>query len=154
MKRLVVALLCCIAPVCHAARPFVTDDARVVDPDHCQIETYYKEQKAYSGSEFWFLPACNQLSVEWTVGGNRVEGDRNLVLQELTLPFKRNNAELALGGGQLLAGFVELLLQNVRLIGEEFVRTLGAVDTQVFLVEHRNKRVDDVLGQLGTASPA
>ena len=37
------------------ARPFVTDDARIVD--HCQVETFYKEQRNYSGSEFWFLPA-------------------------------------------------------------------------------------------------
>jgi hypothetical protein len=43
----------------HAARPFVTDDARVVDRGGCQIETFYKEQRKYSGSEFWFMPACN-----------------------------------------------------------------------------------------------
>jgi hypothetical protein len=103
MKRLVVALLCCIAPVCHAARPFVTDDARVVDPDHCQIETYYKEQKAYSGSEFWFLPACNRLNVEWTVGGNRAEGDRNLILQgkKLVKPLETNGYGLAFSVGAI-----------------------------------------------------
>jgi len=103
MKRLVVALLCCIAPVCHAARPFVTDDARVVDPDHCQIETYYKEQKAYSGSEFWFLPACNRLNFEWTVGGNRAEGDRNLILQgkKLVKPLETNGYGLAFSVGAI-----------------------------------------------------
>ena len=65
-------------PLCHAARPFVTDDARVVDPDHCQLETFYKEQRSYSGHEFWFLPACNKLGVEWTIAGNRIEGDEQL----------------------------------------------------------------------------
>jgi hypothetical protein len=71
----------------QAARPFFTDDARVVDKGHCQLESFYKEQRAYPGSEFWFLPACNpafapfQSGVELTVGGNRVEGERNSIFQ-------------------------------------------------------------------------
>jgi hypothetical protein len=89
MKRTIlvgcIALIC--APHARAARPFFTDDARVVDAGHCQLETYYKEQRAYSGSEFWFLPACNPASVpflsgvELTAGGNRIEGERNFILQ-------------------------------------------------------------------------
>src|SRR5919204_6782922 len=69
----------------HAARPFFTDDARIVEK--CQIETFYKEERTYSGSEFWFLPACNPvaagfpLSFEITAGGNRIEGQRNTILQ-------------------------------------------------------------------------
>ncbi|TLY72116.1 MAG: hypothetical protein E6K43_13440 [Gammaproteobacteria bacterium] len=63
----------------YAARPFFTDDARIVD--NCQIETFYKEQRSYSGSEFWFLPACKALGFELTAGGNRIEGDRNEILQ-------------------------------------------------------------------------
>ena len=31
----------------HAARPFVTDDARVVDPGGYQIETFLKQQRAF-----------------------------------------------------------------------------------------------------------
>ena len=42
MKSFIVALLAAAPALCEAARPFVTDDARVVDPDHCQIETYSK----------------------------------------------------------------------------------------------------------------
>jgi hypothetical protein len=78
-------LIACIALICtpqaRAARPFFTDDARVVDVGHCQLETFYKEQRAYSGSEFWFLPACNAFGVELTAGGNRIEGERNFILQ-------------------------------------------------------------------------
>ena len=74
------ALLLFAAPA-QAARPFFTDDARVVDQGHCQLETFYKEQRTYSGSEFWFLPACNPLGVELTVGGNRIEGERNAIVQ-------------------------------------------------------------------------
>jgi len=63
----------------HAARPFFTDDARIVDK--CQVETFYKEERTYSGSEFWFLPACQVLGVEITAGRNRIEDERNSVLQ-------------------------------------------------------------------------
>ena len=82
----------------HAARPFVTDDARVVDRGGCQIETFYKEQRRYSGSEFWFMPACNPFGVELTAGANRIEGERSLVLQGKTLlkPLDTNGSGYAL----------------------------------------------------------
>ena len=72
------ALGICSAPA-HAARPFFTDDARIVDK--CQIETFYKKERTYSGSEFWFLPACNLFGAELTAGGNRIEGDKNTIVQ-------------------------------------------------------------------------
>lgn len=65
----------------HAARPFVTDDARVVDKDHCQVETFYKTERTYNGSEFWWLPACNPGFLEITVGANRIEDQGNGILQ-------------------------------------------------------------------------
>jgi hypothetical protein len=70
-----------------AARPFFTDDARVVEKDHCQIETFYKTQRTYNGSEFWWLPACNpsftpmQNGLEITFGANRIEDESNGILQ-------------------------------------------------------------------------
>jgi len=102
MQRALVSLLLLIAaPLCEAARPFVTDDARVVDPDHCQLETFYKEQREYAGHEFWFLPACNKLGVEWTVGGNRIEGDDNYIIQgkKLLKPLETNGYGLAMSAG-------------------------------------------------------
>jgi len=103
MKNFVAALLCLLAPLCHAARPFVTDDARTVDPDHCQLETFYKEQRAYSGHEFWFLPACNRLGVEWTLGGNRAEGENNLIVQgkKLLKPLETNGYGAAFSIGAI-----------------------------------------------------
>lgn len=77
---LCLALLFCALPA-SAARPFITDDARVVDKGHCQVETFYKEQRRYSGSEFWFMPACNPFGVELTVGRNRIEDERNTIVQ-------------------------------------------------------------------------
>jgi hypothetical protein len=103
MKNFVVALLCLAASVCHAGRPLVTDDARVVDPDHCQLETFYKEQRAYSGHEFGFLPACNRFDVEWTLGGNRIEGENNVVVQakKLLKPLVSNGYGLAFSVGAI-----------------------------------------------------
>jgi hypothetical protein len=69
----------------HAARPFVTDDARTVDRGGCQIETFYKKQHTHPESEFWLLPACNPFGVELTAGANRIEGEHSLVLQGKTL---------------------------------------------------------------------
>jgi hypothetical protein len=101
MKNFVVTLLCLVTPLCHAARPFVTDDARTVDPGGCQVETFYKEQRAYSGYEFWFLPACNRFDVEWTLGGNRIEGENNVVVQakKLLKPLVSNGYGLAFSVG-------------------------------------------------------
>lgn len=103
MKRFVATLLLAVPTLCEAARPFVTDDARTVDPDHCQIETFYKEQRAYSGHEFWFLPACNRLGVEWTLGGNRMEGENNLIVQgkKLLKPLETNGYGLAFSVGAI-----------------------------------------------------
>ena len=46
----------------------------------------------YSGSEFWFLPACNPFGLELTAGGNRIEGEHNEILQTKFL-FKAARAE-------------------------------------------------------------
>ena len=85
----------------HAARPFFTDDARVVDQGGCQIESFYKKQRTYDGHEFWFLPACNPAGLELTVGGNRIEGDDSLVLQAKALlkPLQTNGSGYAISGG-------------------------------------------------------
>ena len=41
----------------RAARPFNTDDARVVDPGGYQIEAYVKDQLGIKETEYWF---CQQ----------------------------------------------------------------------------------------------
>ena len=102
--RLLLAALALIASPAHAARPFVTDDARVVDPQGCQVEIFYKRQREYRESEFGFLPACNPWGrVELSLGGIWVDsaqpGDsRTLGLQAKTLlvPLEANGAGFAL----------------------------------------------------------
>ena len=65
----------------QAARPFFTDDARVVERGHCQVESFTKSQRAYAGSEVWVMPACNPFGMELTLGRNRIEDEYNTVAQ-------------------------------------------------------------------------
>jgi hypothetical protein len=88
----------------HAARPFVTDDARIVDDGGYQLETFVKQQRAFREREFWFLPAHNPWGrVELTLGGIWVNStpdgnSRSLVAQAKTLlkPLETNGSGFAL----------------------------------------------------------
>ena len=85
----------------HGARPFVTDDARVVDRGGCQVETFVKKQQRFSEKEFWFLPACNPWGAELTAGHSRVDGalgdTRTTILQAKMLlkPLATNGSGYA-----------------------------------------------------------
>ncbi|KAA6123724.1 hypothetical protein [Cupriavidus cauae] len=62
------ALLLCLSPLAWAARPLVTDDARIVDPQSCQLESWLRFNR--DGTERWALPGCNFTgNFEWTFGG-------------------------------------------------------------------------------------
>lgn len=95
------------AGAAQAARPFVTDDARVVDEGGCQVETFLKQQRAFHEREFWFLPAHNPFGrVELTLGGMWVNGapqgnSRSLIAQAKTLlkPLETNGSGYALTVG-------------------------------------------------------
>lgn len=101
---LVSATLLLAAPAAHAARPFVTDDARIVDKEGCQVETFVKKQREFREREFWFLPACNPWGpAELTLGGIWVgstqPGDsRTVIAQAKTLlkPLETNGSGFAL----------------------------------------------------------
>lgn len=56
-----------------AARPFMTDDARLTTAGSCQVESW---SRRYSDrSEFWALPACNPTgNLEITAGGSSLRG--------------------------------------------------------------------------------
>jgi len=81
------ASLTAAASTAFGARPFFTDDARIVDKGHCQIESFAKNQRAYAGSEWWVMPACNPpfapfaAGIEFTLGRNRIEDEENTVRQ-------------------------------------------------------------------------
>lgn len=95
------------APAAEAARPMITDDARIVDEKSCQIESWMK--KSRDGSESWALPACNftgnlelaagAVHVRDTVGGRTTD----LTLQGKTLfrPLAPNDWGVGLVAGVL-----------------------------------------------------
>ena len=57
----------------YAARPMLTDDARIVDPKSCQLESWIRDSK--HTTEYWALPACNvSENLEVTIGGS-LEGE-------------------------------------------------------------------------------
>lgn len=56
-KYLIIAILAGGHTVLMAARPFVTDDARLTNEGQCQLETWSRQYR--NSSEFWLLPACN-----------------------------------------------------------------------------------------------
>lgn len=69
MRALWAALLVLYTPVSWAARPMNTDDANVVDPGSCQLESWVKSSGL--GVERWALPGCNFFSdIEITLGGS------------------------------------------------------------------------------------
>ena len=114
----------------HAARPFVTDDARIVDPGGYQIETYYKRQRGFSESEFWFLPAHNPGgNVELTLGGFWVNsqpfGDSHAALAQaktLLKPLEANGS-----GYALTLGFMRLGRSNPdSLEGNPYINGIGS----------------------------
>lgn len=119
LATLAAALLAGAAPA-WGARPFNTDDARIVDPGGYQVESYVRDQRRKSETEYWFLPAHNfggaLERMEWTLGGNVIHSDRlsnsNLVVAQvktLLKPLPENGIGFALtvGVGRLKPGVGE-----------------------------------------------
>ncbi len=69
-------ILALVAPGAQAARPYVTDDARITPADGCQVETWvHSHRRDRGGNEFWAVPACNPTgNLEITAGVNRLTG--------------------------------------------------------------------------------
>jgi hypothetical protein len=129
--------------ISHGARPFVTDDARVVDPGGYQVETFLKRQRAFGEHEFWFLPAHNPFErVEVTLGGMWVAGSldgnsRAFIAQAKTLlkPLQTDSAgyALTLGVVRLSPAGTEAVQTN------PYVNAIGSVSlAEDAVVVHAN----------------
>lgn len=76
----------------YAARPMITDDARVVDRHSCQLETW----GVYDGkiSEFWAIPGCNlfwdiEISAGVMMSNAAIEGkERGFITQQFVAGAK------------------------------------------------------------------
>lgn len=103
--RLLPALLLLCSLDALAARPFVTDDARLTNAESCQLESWMRSYR--QSQEVWALPACNPGgNLEFTVGGGRAKNDgekstSDYVLQAKTLfrPLTENDWGWGLGIG-------------------------------------------------------
>lgn len=89
----------------HAARPMITDDARITDAGACQVESWAQIHR--HSQDFWTLPACNLGgNFELTAGGAlaRHEGEQTsgaLLIQSKTLirPLETNGFGVGLAAG-------------------------------------------------------
>ncbi|MDR0251248.1 MAG: hypothetical protein LBI35_08105 [Burkholderiales bacterium] len=63
-----------VSPITYAARPMITDDARIVDAKSCQVESWVQFNR--DSTEYWTLPGCNFTeNLELTFGGARARHD-------------------------------------------------------------------------------
>lgn len=108
-----------VATDAEAARPLITDDARVVDAKSCQVESWVRRERSHM--EVWALPGCNFAGdIEFTMGGQAREAansPRQFVVQAKALlkPLETNGwgAALTLGhahhsvinGGKVIRDF-------------------------------------------------
>lgn len=91
----------------HAARPMLTDDARLTDAHACQVESWFRFNR--DTTETWALPACNPGgNLELTLGGAWGEDQRGTratdqVWQAKTLikPLETNGYGIAFTAGMV-----------------------------------------------------
>lgn len=81
----------------QAARPLITDDARLTKSGSCQVESWLK---TYSGgNEFWALPACNPLgNFEITLGTAISKQNSEPTTDDYIFQAKTLFKELSAGG--------------------------------------------------------
>lgn len=92
-RLLLICLLCICSQNAQAARPFVTDDARLTTAGSCQVESW---SRLYTRSvEAWALPACNPTgNFEITAGGGRARPEGQSSTTDQILQIKSLVREL------------------------------------------------------------
>jgi hypothetical protein len=108
MKHSALACIAFLIPsFALAARPFVTDDARLTTGGSCQMESWLRIYP--DSNELWALPACNPTgNLEFTFGGGRSkpQGEQatsDYVFQAKTLlrPLETNGWGMGLAVGTI-----------------------------------------------------
>jgi len=102
---LLAACMVLTSPVTQSARPMMTDDARLVDPKACQVESWVRTNKG--SREYWALPACNFTgNLELTLGGAQTHSaigsdTTDVIFQGKTLfkPLDTNGYGIGLAAG-------------------------------------------------------
>lgn len=113
MIRRALCLLALAAPAAHpSGGPYVVDDADVIDPGTCQMETWYARRSA-SSDQAALAPGCHFAGAEWSLFGlaarNDGERSRSIAVQGkwLLRPLHTGGPGVALvvgGGAESRAG--------------------------------------------------
>jgi len=107
-RRLVVAGAACMGLGAEAAGPFIVEDAAIVEPKACQIETWTRRPR--EGYENFVVPACNPTgNLEIQLGGARIRTDDEVFAAatvQLKTVFREATAEqwgvgLVVGGARI-----------------------------------------------------
>lgn len=97
MQRLIMALVMTASTCSYAARPFVTDDARLTNAESCQLESWSRKYK--TSHEFWVLPACNFAgNFEITAGAGKATTAGQASTHDFILQGKTLFRELSTNG--------------------------------------------------------
>lgn len=71
----------------QAARPMITDDARLVDAKSCQVESWAR--KNTDSHEFWAIPSCNVTdNLEIALGGSQIRAADQVQWQDSVVQAK------------------------------------------------------------------
>ena len=105
--RFLIAVFSLVPALAWAARPFVTDDARLTSEGSCQLESWGRLYR--DSQEFWALPACNPGgNFEVTLGGGQARNTgmaptEDYVIQAKTLfrPLKTDDWGWGLAVGNI-----------------------------------------------------
>lgn len=85
--RKLIAILLAIPAAANGGRPMITDDARMLDPKACQVESWVQRNR--DSTDFWLMPACNPAgNMEIGIGGARVQRDGENVFAQQVLQAK------------------------------------------------------------------
>jgi hypothetical protein len=166
-----------VASPARAARPMITDDARLVDPKACQVESWLRVNRGRA-DELWAIPSCNPTgNLELALGGSLLRDGSGLstgnsLAQAKTLfrPLVPNGFGWGLAVGALhdrhahatrgtwglgteirLSGRAQLIAET---FGESGSRPFGHAGVRVWLIPER-LQADTTLGlRLGGAAQA
>ena len=97
MKKILICVVVLICTRSYAARPFVTDDARLTTSESCQVESWSRFYK--SSTEIWAFPACNLTgNFEITAGVGIAKPKETASTQDYVLQAKSLFRELTTNG--------------------------------------------------------
>lgn len=97
MRQILISLSLLLSFSAFAARPFMTDDARLTTAGSCQLESWTRVYK--NSHENWALPACNLTgNFEITAGGGHVKNTGEPATNDYLVQGKSLFRELTTNG--------------------------------------------------------